>query len=182
MSDAQEDEPEEGASPRNQLVCGAGQTIVEQGDPSHNAFYLEEGRAEVMIRDGDHMIKISEILPGEIFGEMGLIEEENRMASVRAIDKCILTVIPREEIHERINNIDDKIIKSVIDVLLKRLRAANQGQVRYYKDLARFQDRMAGLMQKASHENIDQTKRDQFSTTVIPLLDQLDELLDQYRK
>ena len=70
----------------------------------------------------------------------------------------------------------------MIQVLVKRLRESNQGQVRYYRDLAHFQDRMAGLMQKASHENMDQTKRDQFSLTVLPLLDQLDELLGKYRK
>ena len=162
------------------LVFSAGKRIVEQGTPASQAFYIEEGTAEVTIKEGFHTVKLGEIGPGEIFGEMGVLGNQARMGTVTALTPCTVTIISREELEARLKKIDDKIIKSLINVLIDRLREANKGQMRYYRHMAVLQNRIAGLMEKAG-ESIDLDRREAFTAAVLPLLDQLDKLLDEYR-
>jgi CRP/FNR family transcriptional regulator, cyclic AMP receptor protein len=162
------------------LVCNKGQAIFEQGMPAHQAFYVEEGRVEVTVEEDGHIIKLAEIGPGEIFGEMGVLEQEARMATVRAIEKSIVAIISKVELEERIKNIDDPVVQSLIGILLSRVRSANRGQVKHYKDLADFQNRIAGLMRNAN-EGIDATKRDAFRAEILPLLDKIEAVLTKYR-
>src|SRR5687768_11718883 len=70
-----------------------GQTIIEQNSAGHRAFYIETGRVEVVVRDGAHAVRVAELGPGEIFGEMALIEHRERSAAVRALESTTVTVI-----------------------------------------------------------------------------------------
>ncbi|HEY0902034.1 MAG TPA: cyclic nucleotide-binding domain-containing protein [Micavibrio sp.] len=158
-----------------------GQTIIEQGLSGNRAFYIERGMVEVMVKDGPYMVRVAVLGAGEIFGEMALIEHKDRSATVRALQDTTVTVITNAELDEKLNNVQDKAIRALIRVLLVRLRSANRGQMRHYKNLAEFQDRIAGLVEKASH-GVEATRRDQFRSEVTPLLEQLDKLLAQYQQ
>jgi NADH dehydrogenase len=63
----------------------AGDYIFHQGDPGHDLFVIEEGEVEVC-RARDHGAEevIAIMGPGDFFGEIALIEERPRTASVRA--------------------------------------------------------------------------------------------------
>lgn len=163
------------------MICNAGRPVFEQGAPAHQAFYVEEGLLEVTIEEDDHKIPLAQIGPGEIFGEMGVLENEMRMATVTALEKSIITVISRKELEEKLENTEDKFVKSLIEVLLKRLRQSSQGQVQHYKNLVSFQNRISNLMIKAD-QGVNPEKRDSFTEQVMPLLDRLEELLDDHRK
>ncbi len=167
--------------PPAQMICNSGQVIVHQGTPAHQAFYIETGRVEVSLKEGDTVVKIAELGPGEIFGEIGVIAEEERMASVTAIEKSTLRIIPGKELAEKIKSVDDKFIKSLIDTLVRRLRHSNSGQMRHYKNMALFQDRMAGLAHAAAN-GVDQSRREEFSAEVSPLLEQIETVMKRYRK
>jgi CRP-like cAMP-binding protein len=65
---AQEDSAPEGA------------TLMREGDFSNDMIAIESGTAEVT-RDGQH---IRELGPGDVFGEIGVIERQQRTASVVA--------------------------------------------------------------------------------------------------
>ncbi len=164
-----------------QLLCSAGRPVFEQGAPAHQVFYIEEGRVEVTVQEGPHTIRLAELGPGEIFGEMSVLSDELRSATVTALEATTITVITRKDLEERIAALDDEFVKSLITSLVRRLRDANKSQIRYFSDLAAFQDRMSGLMQKA-HNGVNQEKRSAFAAEVKPLLDQIETLLDKYRQ
>lgn len=164
-----------------QLLCAAGRPVFEQGTPAHQVFYIDQGRVEVTVQEGPHTIRLAELGPGEIFGEMSVLANELRSATVTALEECTITVITRKDLEDRIASLDDEFIKSLIGSLVRRLRDANKGQIRYYSDLAAFQDRMSGLMQKA-HDGVGQEKRGAFAAEVTPLLDQIESLLDKYQR
>lgn len=176
----EDDEKKSSRPAGKQLICSAGRPVFEQGTPAHQVFYVEEGRLEVTMQEGGHTLKLAEIGPGEIFGEMGILNDEMRLATVTALEPSTITVISRKDLEERVDALNDEFIKSLIHSLVRRLRDSSKSQVRYFTDLAAFQDRMSGLMQKA-HDGIDQKKRDDFAADVKPLLDQIEAVLDKYR-
>lgn len=157
-----------------------GQTIIEQDVSGNRAFYIERGLVEVLVKDGPYMVRVAVLGAGELFGEMALIEHKERSATVRALQDTTVTVITNRELDEKLNNVGDKAVRALIRVLLARLRGANRGQMQHYKNLAEFQDRIAGLVEKASN-GVEASKRQQFRDEVTPLLEQLDKLLEQYK-
>ncbi len=164
----------------NREVHYKGKHIIHQGDTGHRAYYIERGRVEILVQDGPHQLKIAEMGPGDIFGEMALITKEARSASVRALDECVVTVISLEEIEGKIKRIDDVAIRALINVLAGRLKNSTQGQMRQYKSLAEFQDRVTGIVEDV-HEGIDEKHRDTFRADVTPLLNDLQKVLDRYK-
>lgn len=176
-----EDTRPDGVMPSTRMTCMAGQVICEQGTPSNQAFFIESGLAEVILEEDGHSVKLAEIQPGEVFGEMGVLERELRMATVRAVEKSVISVMTRDELEARIDRINDPVVSALINGFARRLRATSVGQVKYYKNLAAFQDRVAGLMDKAN-KGIDGAKRDEFAAEIAPLLDQVEAVLDKYRE
>ena len=156
-----------------------GQTIIEQDLSGNRAFYIERGMVEVLVKDGTYMVRVAVLGAGELFGEMALIEHKGRSATVRALQDTTVTVITNRELDEKLNNVGDKAIRALIRVLLARLRGANRGQMQHYKNLTDFQDRIAGMVEKASN-GIEAGKRQQFRQEVTPVLEQLEKLLDAY--
>ena len=68
-----------------------GSVIVHQGDPGDTMFIVESGRCEVFVEESPgHTITIALMGPDDFFGEMALISEETRTASVRALEDLSL--------------------------------------------------------------------------------------------
>ena len=71
-----------------------GKVLVEEGDFSNDLMAIEEGTAEVT-RDGEHVAVLG---PGDVFGEMGLLEKQHRNATVTATSPIKLIVLTRWEL------------------------------------------------------------------------------------
>ena len=160
-----------------------GKTIIDQGDTGVRAYYIERGRVEILVKDkdGKHQLKVAEMGPGDLFGEMALITNAKRSATVRAIEDCTLTVISRDEIEGKIKRIEDKAIRALINVLAERLRTATRNQLTHYSTLADFQDRVTGVVDSVQ-TGIEPGARDAFRDEVTPLLSDLQEILDRYQR
>jgi CRP-like cAMP-binding protein len=64
----------------DELEVPEGKHLVDQGRFAHEFFVIEKGTAEV--RQGDE--KLTELGPGDFFGEIALMEADRRTASVIA--------------------------------------------------------------------------------------------------
>ena len=71
----------------------AGETVVREGDPALHLFVLAAGHARVE-REG---VPIGRLEPGEFFGELGIIEEHGRTATVIAEDDLTCYLLPAWE-------------------------------------------------------------------------------------
>jgi CRP-like cAMP-binding protein len=70
-----------------------GQFIFLEGHKDFHFYIIEEGRVEIFTNDGGNYIKISEIGPGESFGEFAMLDRSPRSASARAITEvCVVKV------------------------------------------------------------------------------------------
>jgi CRP/FNR family transcriptional regulator, cyclic AMP receptor protein len=64
----------------NELSVSPGKTLVHEGDYSYDLFVIADGTAEVQ-RDGQ---SVAELNRGDVFGEMGVLEDQQRTATVVA--------------------------------------------------------------------------------------------------
>jgi CRP/FNR family transcriptional regulator, cyclic AMP receptor protein len=71
-----------------------GTVVVKEGDFANQFMAIEEGTAKVT-RDGE---EIGTLGPGDIFGEMGLLEKEKRGATIEATSRLRLIKIEHWEL------------------------------------------------------------------------------------
>lgn len=68
----------------------AGEVVFRQGDPPDRLYLVLEGRARVSTHAAGAPgaeTDITELLPGQMFGELAVLREQPRTASVRAVDE-----------------------------------------------------------------------------------------------
>ena len=75
------------------VAVAAGETIITQGERGDRFFVIDAGRFEVLV-DGRH---VREEGPGEFFGEIALLHEVPRTATVRALDDGALYALDSDE-------------------------------------------------------------------------------------
>jgi CRP/FNR family cyclic AMP-dependent transcriptional regulator len=80
-----------------------GAVIVKEGDYANAFMAIEEGTAEVT-RGGEH---IGDLGPGDIFGEVGVIEREKRTATVEATSRVKLIKIEHWELQRMKKKLPD---------------------------------------------------------------------------
>jgi hypothetical protein len=72
----------------------AGRTLVQQGEQGDELFLLFDGVLRVEV-DGK---AVTEVGPGAILGEMALLHEGQRTATLRAVTPCRVAVVPKDRI------------------------------------------------------------------------------------
>jgi CRP/FNR family transcriptional regulator, cyclic AMP receptor protein len=103
-----------------------GRTIVAEGEPSQSLYILLSGRAKVQRSDAEGKEVILAVLgPGECFGEMSLIDEAPRSASVITLESCDFMAINKDSFKALLAQSHDMAMQ-VMRGLVKRLRAADQ--------------------------------------------------------
>jgi CRP/FNR family cyclic AMP-dependent transcriptional regulator len=101
-------------------------TIIAAGDPTDALYIVISGRLKVMMSDDEGREVILAILgSGEFFGEMGLIDDAPRSATVIAIEPCELLTISKLDFKKCLSENFD-IAMAVMRGLVKRLREADK--------------------------------------------------------
>lgn len=121
-----EDEREIIATSVRRVAIRRGASIIEAGELSKSLYVLQFGEAKVVIRDpkgGEVILAI--MRPGDYFGEMRLIDDKPRSASVIARENCELLTLGQEEFRACLRE-HPEILINVTRVLVKRLRDADQ--------------------------------------------------------
>ena len=82
-----------------------GQTIVSPGDRGNSFFVIHKGRVEVIVKKGLFKnVKAKELGPGQFFGEMALLLDQPRNATVRALEDTDCFVLFRTDFQNMVHN------------------------------------------------------------------------------
>jgi CRP-like cAMP-binding protein len=84
-----------------------GEMIFTEGERGAEAFLINSGRVQIFKDVGGVFQEIDVIGPSQIFGEMGIVSDSNRMASARAIGKTVLTCCHRRELVRRVDQLNE---------------------------------------------------------------------------
>src|SRR5260221_9535756 len=103
-----------------------GTAIIAAGDVTESLYVVISGRLKVMISDDEGREVILAILgPNEFFGEMGLIDDHPRSASVVALEACELLSLSKRDFKRCLSE-NFEMTMTVMRGLAKRLREADQ--------------------------------------------------------
>jgi CRP/FNR family cyclic AMP-dependent transcriptional regulator len=101
-------------------------TIVEEGLTGDYMYVISSGRVKVTKLSGDGREKILEMLgPGDFFGEMALLDDDPRSASVKALSDLKIYALSRGDFLHLLKGSSDLCL-AVITELTKRLRAVDE--------------------------------------------------------
>jgi CRP/FNR family transcriptional regulator, cyclic AMP receptor protein len=103
-----------------------GRTIVAEGEPSQSLYILLSGRAKVQRSDSEGKEVILAVIgPGEFFGEMSLIDDAPRSASVITLESSDFMAINKDNFKAMLMQNND-IGMQIMRGLVRRLREADK--------------------------------------------------------
>ena len=103
----------------DEVVHADGDLLVQQGDAGDAFYVVLEGRARVE-RDGE---PVAELGPGDWFGELALLDEAPRSATVVADGPVTVAVLPRAMFRMALREFPD-LTEQLLAAMAAQLRAA----------------------------------------------------------
>ncbi|OFZ88920.1 MAG: hypothetical protein A2V78_11530 [Betaproteobacteria bacterium RBG_16_64_18] len=101
-------------------------TIIADGDETDSLYVVISGRLKVMMSDDEgREVILSMLGPSEYFGEMGLIDDSTRSASVISLEPCELLVLSKRDFRKCLLE-NFEMAMTVMRGLVKRLREADR--------------------------------------------------------
>jgi len=97
----------------------AGAEIIKEGVEGDHMYVVMDGEVSITLKDR----MLATALPGEIVGEMALINSEIRSATVTAKTDCVLALIDRSSFDSLLHHVPEFTIH-VMNVLADRLQVA----------------------------------------------------------
>jgi CRP/FNR family transcriptional regulator, cyclic AMP receptor protein len=108
-----------------QCRFAAGHEIFAEGDPSDVAYIITAGSVEILKTASSGEVLLAVLRAGEIFGEMGLVDEAPRSATARAAGPVVATLVERDEFLELLQSRSEQGT-ALLRTLFERLRTTNQ--------------------------------------------------------
>ena len=107
----------------------AGQVIFQEGDPGSDLFFVTRGRASVYLHSESGNIRLVTFAPGTVFGELAILDQGPRSASVIADEEVTafgLSLSAFEALRRDEPDIAIKLLSALGRELSDRLRRANR--------------------------------------------------------
>jgi diguanylate cyclase len=103
-------------------VYRAGEYIMRQGDLGNSAYFIQSGRVLISLTRADgSVLQMGYRGPGSLVGEMAIVDDGPRSASVRAIEDCRLLEISKHDFTRALRN-SNPIVGLVTRLILLRYR------------------------------------------------------------
>lgn len=101
-----------------------GTTIIKEGTRGTSAYIIISGAVEVTKESRNQEITVATLGEGQVFGEMGLIEDKPRSAAVKAVTELKIREIDRDHFNELLKS-KPSILIPLLKSLFERLRHAS---------------------------------------------------------
>ena len=118
------------------LTLAAGDLLIEEGAPGDSLFVLLDGELQVTKRSGAQDVKVDVRVPGSVIGEMSLLDNSPRSASVRAISPSHLLMISKAVFEQVLSNSPSAALATLHTVVAR---------LRQNEALLHEKEKMAGL-------------------------------------
>lgn len=109
-------------TPKAEKIFKAGEIIMSQGETGACAYFIQEGRVKIVFEksDGD-MLDMGTRGAGSIIGEMAIVDNQPRSATIQALELCTLLEITKEDFARSVKG-SNPIVRLISQVILMRYR------------------------------------------------------------
>jgi len=116
-------------------VVQAGEVIFSQGEPADCAYIIESGKIQVLVKRDGQQALFATLSPGDLVGEMALIDDRVRTATARAVVKCELIAIPCDYVKQKLDH-SDPTLRLFLNVVMERYRDIHTRLMHVMEELA----------------------------------------------
>jgi CRP/FNR family transcriptional regulator, cyclic AMP receptor protein len=102
-----------------------GKRLMQQGDPADAAYLIIDGHAEVILETPAGPVTVAILGPNDTVGEMGILGDAPRAATVRAKDRLIALRISKELFMRMVREFPSMAI-SIMQELAHRVESTNK--------------------------------------------------------
>jgi signal transduction histidine kinase len=136
LADLSEEDLEQLYQMATTVSIPAGELVLREGDPGDSLFVVLDGQLEVTKRQGRQDVLLAVYKPGQFFGEMALLEQAPRSASVRTLRESRLLVISQAAFQTLLSCSASAPLK-ILHIVTSRLRSTESMLIQ--------NEKMAGL-------------------------------------
>lgn len=104
----------------DRVSYGSGQILFNQGDEGDAAYVILAGRAEVLVDSASGPIKVAELEPNSIVGEIAILCDVRRTATVRSAEALEALRIKKEDFLRLLQEFPEMTVE-IMRVLASRL-------------------------------------------------------------
>lgn len=107
-------------------VLFPGDILIREGDYGDCAFFVQSGQMGVYKQSGGEEVLIT-VLPGNcIVGEMALIDNSPRSATVRCLETATVVQVTRTVFEKKLSQLDPFLV-ALLEMLVQKIRRLNAG-------------------------------------------------------
>lgn len=125
------------------VQLSAGDLLFAEGSKGDRAYVIKDGQLEILKTSSGRDVLLAVRESGEVIGEMSLLEEAPRMASVRARTDCELLAIHQEQLDEILNT-SASAARAMLHTMLSRWHAT-EAMLRQSEKMAQIATMTAGV-------------------------------------
>jgi CRP/FNR family cyclic AMP-dependent transcriptional regulator len=118
------------------LSFDPGQVLCREGDHGDTAYVIIEGSADVLVSVGDAEVKVASVGRNDFVGDMAILCDMPRTATVRAATRCETLVIGKAQLMGLLRSFPDMSI-AMMRVLAGRLERTNRALAQAQQELVR---------------------------------------------
>lgn len=141
--------------------------IITEGDEAGPLFIILSGKVRVYLSNEDgKMVTLSEQREGSYFGELSLLDDQPRSASVMTVEPSVCALIPKQSFHAWIKEHPDDAALGLMRGLTRRIRVLTENVrglalsdvygrlIRILNDLAENDEQGPVIRDKISHQEL----------------------------
>jgi EAL domain-containing protein (putative c-di-GMP-specific phosphodiesterase class I) len=98
-----------------------GEILLREGERGECAYIVESGSVEILVQREGQLVQLGTRGPGSLIGEMAMVDDKPRTATVRALEDCEVLEITREDFARRVEGADP-VLKMVLRIVTNRYR------------------------------------------------------------
>lgn len=154
--------------------------VIKEGEIGTCAFLIQSGMVSIYTEKGGKRITLDKAGVGQIVGEMALIFDAPRTATVEAVEDCNLIVITRHTLKNKLEN-SDPTVRALVPMLMKRVMNTNNAlldKTSNIDDLVKT----VNLIYKNIHAALPDSEKENFQGEVFPKLDSFIQAVTSFQK
>lgn len=146
-----------------------GSVIMREGERGNTGFLIQSGQVRVFVEKDGKQIELGRLGIGQIFGEMALVFDEPRTATVEALEDCNLIVISRQTLQQKLDK-SDPTVRAIVPMLMKRIVSANNAMLNKESNVADMIDTVKTIYDNLQ-SSLGAAHKKTLQNTVLPKLE-----------